>query len=138
MTEEEYRFQLIKALNREKSSILSNINSFLQKIPSEAVRVNIIIAPNQDGKGGFCIHGGLNGPNLYHLNQNVFDWTRILEIKQGIDGFEPDVPMLNPLTTDFNVNDILEKICFEWIDHHWNEIDDAHVKVAITIYSDYI
>lgn len=71
MSEEDYKIELNKALYREKSSILSNINSFLQKIPLEAVRINIIISPNQDGEGDFCIHGGLNGPDLYVLNKKV-------------------------------------------------------------------
>ena len=41
MTEDEYTKKLLESFDREKNSILSNINSFLQKIPEKAVRVNI-------------------------------------------------------------------------------------------------
>lgn len=138
MTEEEYKLELIKALDREKEPILSNINSFLQKIPPEAVRVNIIISPSQDGEGDFCIHGGLNGPNLYVLNNTVQDWTNILEIKHGINGFEPDFPMVDPFSEEFYTNNVIEKTCIEWINSHWEEIDDSKVEIGISIYSDHI
>lgn len=138
MTIENYTKELIEALNREKDSILSNINSFLQKIPTEAVRVNIIISPSQDGEGDFCIHCGLNGPNLYVLNKTVEDWTNILDIKHGINGFEPNFPMVDPFSVEFNTNDIIEKTCIEWINSHWEEIDDTKVDVAISMYSDHI
>lgn len=93
------------ALNREKHSILSIINSFLQKIPLEAVRVNINISPSQDGEGDFCIHGGLNGPNLYVLNKTVHDWTNIPFAAASI------ITLKNSKTFDFlsfrTVQDIL-------------------------------
>lgn len=138
MNEEEYKNKLIKALDREKISILSNLNSFLQKIPSEAVRVNIIISPSQDGEGDFCIHGGLNGPDLYVLNKKVEEWTNILDIKHGIHGFEPNFPMVDPFSVDFYANDIIEKVCTKWIHDHWSEIDDSKDKVAIAVYGDSI
>lgn len=138
MTEEEYKNKLIEALDREKNSILSNINSFLQKIPAEAVRINIIISPSQDGEGDFCIHGGLNGPNLYSLNKKIEDWTSILEIKHSTKGLEPNFPMVDPFSTDYYVNDIIEKVCIKWIDDRWDEIDDSKVNVAISMYSNHI
>ena len=138
MTEENYKVELIKSLDRESKSILANINSFLQKIPSEAIRVNIIISPSQDGEGGFCIHGGLNGPNLYGLNKRVENWTNILDIKDGINGFEPDFPMVDPFSVNFYVNDIIEKVFAKWLNNHWDEIDDSKVGVGISIYSDHI
>ena len=138
MTEEDYKKKLIEALDREKISIISNLNSFLQKIPPEAVRVNIIISPSQDGEGDFCIHGGLNGPGLYILNKKVEDWTNILDIKHGTNGFEPDFPMVDPFSVDFYVNDIVEKVFAKWLDDHWSEIDDSKVSVGISIYSDHI
>lgn len=138
MTEEDYKKKLIEALDREKVSIILNLNSFLQKIPSEAVRVNIIISPSQDGEGDFCIHGGLNGPDLYVLNKEAEDWTNILDIKHGTNGFEPDFPMVDPFSVDFYVNDIIEKVFAKWLDDHWSEIDDSKVSVGISIYSDHI
>lgn len=138
MTEEEYKNKLLESLDREKASILSNINSFLQKIPSEAVRVNIIISSSQDGEGDFCIHGGLNGPDLYVLNKKVENWTNILDIKHGINGFEPDFPMVDPFSIDFYVNDVVEKVFVKWFDDNYIEIDDSKVNVGISIYSDHI
>ena len=117
---------------------LFSINSFLQKIPPEAVRVNIIISPSQDGEGDFCIHGGLNGPNLYVLNKKVQDWTNILDIKHGTNGFEPDFPMVDPFSVEFYTNDIIEKTCINWINSQWQEIDDSKVDVGISMYSDHI
>ena len=138
MTKENYIKELINALNREKSTILSNLNSFLQKIPHEAVRVNIIISTSQDGEGDFCIHGGLNGPDLYHLNKKVEDWTNILEIKKGTNGFKPDFPMVDPFSIDYYVNDLIEKEFIKWYDTNYSEIDDSKVNVGISIYSDHI
>tara|TARA_R110002050_G_scaffold219229_1_gene355170 strand:+ start:1035 stop:1451 length:417 start_codon:yes stop_codon:yes gene_type:complete len=138
MTKENYIKELTKAFNCEKNSILSNLNSFLQKIPPEAVRVNIIISPSQDGEGDFCIHGGLNGPDLYVLNKKVEDWTNILEIKHGTDGFKPDFPMVDPFSIDYYVNDLIEKEFVKWYDSNYNEIDDSKVNVGISIYSDHI
>ncbi len=138
MTEEDYKNKLIEALDREKDAMLSNLNSFLQNIPPEAVRVNIIIASSQDGEGDFCIHGGLNGPNLYGLNKKVEDWTSILDIKHGVNGFEPDFPMVDSFSIDFYVNDIVEKVFVQWFDDNYSEIDDSKVNVGISIYSDHI
>lgn len=138
MSEEEYRKELINSLNREKKRIISNINSFLQKIPEEAIRVNIIISPSQDGEGDFYIHGGLNGPNLYLLNKKVENWTNIIDIKHGVNGFEPEVPMIDPFSSDFYANDIIEEVCTKWINDQWNDIDSSKVKVGISIYSDHI
>lgn len=138
MTEEDYKNELREALDREKASILSNLSSFLQKIPPEAVRVNIIISPSQDGEGDFCVHGGLHGSNLYELNKKVEDWTNILDIKHGLNGFEPDFPMVDPFSVDYYVNDIIEKVFAKWLDSYWSEIDSSKVKVGISIYSDHI
>lgn len=138
MTEDEYTKKLLESFDREKNSILSNINSFLQKIPEKAVRVNIIISSSQDGEGDFCIHGGLNGPDLYVLNKKVEDWTNILDIKHGVNGFEPDFPMVDPFSIDFYVNDVIEKVFIKWFDDNWDKIDDSQVNVAISIYSDHI
>ncbi len=138
MTKENYIKELTKAFEKEKTTILSNLNFFLQKIPSEAVRVNIIIAPSQDGDGEFSIHGGLTGPNLYGLNKKIEDWTNILEIKNGPNGFEPDFPMVDPFSIDYYVNDIIEQVFAKWFDSNFNEIDVSKVNVAITIYSDHI
>ena len=138
MTEENYRKELIDSLNREKNSIISNINAFLQKIPTEAVRVNIIISPRQDGEGQFDIHGGLNGPDLYVLNKKVEDWTSILDITHRINGFEPNFPMVDPFSIEYYVNDIIDEVCSKWINDNWNEIDDSKVNVGISIYSDHV
>ena len=138
MTEDEYTKKLLESFDREKNSILSNINSFLQKIPEKAVRVNIIISSSQDGEGDFCIHRGLNGPDLYVLNKKVEDWTNILDIKHGVNGFEPDFPMVDPFSIDFYVNDVIEKVFIKWFDDNWDKIDDSQVNVAISIYSDHI
>lgn len=138
MTEENYKTELINSLNREKSSIISNINSFLQKIPIEAVRVNIIISPGQDGEGQFDIHGGLNGPDLYVLNKKVQDWTNILDIRHGINGLEPDFPIVDSFSVEYYVNDIIEEVCTKWINDNWNQIDSSKVNVGISIYSDHI
>jgi hypothetical protein len=138
MTEEEYIKELYKAFDKEKTSILSNLNSFLQQIPQEAVRVNIIISPSQDGEGDFCIHGGLNGPNLYVINKKIEKLNTIIEIKHTAKGFDLDFPMVDPFSIDFYVNDIIEKVFAKWFDDNWDEIDDSNVKVAISIYSDHI
>ena len=138
MTEENYRIELLKVLNQEKNSIISRINSFLQKIPQEAVRVNIIIFPGQDGEGEFTIHGGLNGPNLYTLNKKVEDWTQIFDVKCGPNGYEPKIPIVDPHSIDYYVNDIIKEICTKWINDNWNLLDTSKVKVAISIYSDHI
>ena len=138
MTKENYIKQLIEALDRDKNSIILNINSFLQKIPKEAVRINIIISPNQDGEGDFCIHGGLNGPDLYHLNKKVEDWTKILEIKHGIEGLIPDYPMVDPNSIDYYVNDLIEKEFVKWFNSNYSEIDDSKINIGISIYSDHI
>lgn len=138
MTKENYIKELIKSLNREKSSIISNLNSFFNKIPPEAVRVNIIISPSQDGEGDFCIYGDLNGPDLYVLNKKVENWTNILEIKNGENGFEPDFPMVDPFSIDYYVNDLIEKEFIKWYDLNYSEIDDSKINVGISIYSDHI
>lgn len=138
MTEENYRKELINALNREKESIISNINSFLQKIPTEAVRINIIISPGQDGEGEFSIYGGLNGPDLYVLNKKIEEWTWIIEVKHGPNGYEPNVPMVDPFSIEYDVNDIIEEIIIKWINDYWDEIDDSKVEVGISIYSDHL
>jgi hypothetical protein len=138
MTEENYKKELIEALNKEKTSILTNLNAFLQKIPFEAVRINIIISFSQDGEVDFCIHGGLDGPNMYHLNTKVEDWTNILDIKHGTNGFEPDFPMVDPFSIEFEINEVVVASFIEWFDDNWSEIDNSKVNVGIVIYSDHI
>lgn len=100
------------------------------------MRINIIISTSQDGEGDFCIHGGLNGPNLYGLNKKVEDWTRILEITHGMNGFEPDFTMLDPFSIDFYANDVIGEVCTEWIINHWGQIDESKTNVAISVYSE--
>lgn len=138
MTEEKYRQELKSSLDREKSRIISRLNAFLNKVPSEAVRINIIISPSQDGEGDFSIYGGLNGPNLYSLNKKVQDWTSILNIRNTPVGFQPSFPMVDPFNSSFYVNDVIEEVCIKWFQDHWEEIDEECVKVAISIYSDHI
>lgn len=138
MTEKTYKEELYKSFDKEKDLILRNLNSFLQQVPPEAIRVNIIISPNQEGDGSFCIHGGLNGPNLYVLNKQVEYWNTIIVIKNTSFGFDLDFPMLDPFSLDFYANDVIDQVFIKWFDDHWNEIDDSKITVAISIYSDHI
>lgn len=138
MTEKAYKEELNKSIDKEKDLILRNLNSFLQQVPPEAIRVNIIISPSQDGDGSFCIHGGLNGPNLYVLNKQIEDWNTIIVIKNTSLGFDLDFPMLDPFSLDFYANDVIDQVFIKWFDDHWNEIDDSKISVAISIYSDHI
>ncbi|MEO9953131.1 DUF6389 family protein [Nonlabens sp.] len=138
MTEKTYEEELYKSFDKEKVLILKNLNSFLRQVPPEAIRVNIIISPNQEGDGSFCIHGGLNGPNLYVLNKQVEDWNTIIVIKNTSLGFDLDFPMLDPFSLDFYANDVIDQVFIKWFDDHWNEIDDSKITVAISIYSDHI
>ena len=138
INKEIYRTMVQEVLDEHSKTITSNINYFLNRIPEEAVRVNLIISRRMGTLIDFCIHGGLNGPNLYHFNKRVMDWTHIFDFRAELIFGELYEFNIHDSMTESDIIRIIEETVSNWIDDNKSQIDTSTVKVAISIYCDNI
>jgi hypothetical protein len=69
-----------------------------------------MIFPDQDGEGTFGVRVSLTGPDLYVLNKAIEEFADIIDVKHTPTGLEPNVPLMDPFDSNFEVNDALSDV----------------------------
>ncbi len=136
MEEYQYRTDLRKVLDEHSADAIKKLNATLQSIPEKSQSIELTIFPDQDGEGSFGVQVSLSGPDLYVLNKAIEASANIFEIKHSPDGLEPDVPMMDPFDSSFEVNDTLSDVVAEWLKSIWDKVDLEHVNLPVTIVAD--
>ena len=133
MNEDDYIAQLTAALAKQSDSLRSKIGPLLANLPEKAQRLDLVIFPGQDGEGDFTVRGSLDGPDLFVLNKAIDSYAELISVKHTPEGFDPDVPMVDPFDTEFEVNDVLTDCVAKWLSDLWEESGPHSVSIPVTI-----
>ncbi len=136
MEENEYKIELRKVLDENSANAIKRLNSTLKIIPEKSKSIELMIFPDQDGEGTFGVRISLTGPDLYVLNKAIEDYANIIDVKHTSNGLEPNVPMMDPFDSNFEVNDALSDIVGEWLKSIWNQAEARNINLPVTIVAD--
>jgi hypothetical protein len=139
MNQSEYESGLLEALAGQRATVTERLRLVLANLPPNVTELEITIYPYQDGEGSFAIQVSLSGPNLYILNKAIKDHAELLAILHTESGFEPPVPMVDPFSIDYLVNDIIVDTAATWLKEIWDSIGnpDPGIPVWITSHDEY-
>jgi len=136
MEENEYRIELRKALLENSAGAIKRLSATFQALPSKTKSVELMIFPDQDGEGTFGVRVSLSGPDLYIMNKAIEESADIIDVKHTPTGLQPNVPMMDPFDSDFEVNDVLSDVVGDWLASIWNQVDLGTVGLPVTIIAD--
>lgn len=136
MNEKEYIAALRKVLEEYRPVALNKLKNVLKIIPDKATRIELMIFPDQDGEGTFSVRVSLSGPDLYILNKAINDHADLIDVKHTDGGLEPDVPLMDPFDSEFEVNDVLCDTVGEWLKSVWQEADNKEINIPVAVVSD--
>ena len=136
MEESKYKIELRKVLDENSSSALVNLNATLQSLPDKTKSVEIMIFPDQDGEGTFGVRISLSGPDLYVLNKTIENSADLINVIHTPDGLKPNVPLMDPFDSSFEVNDTLSDFVGDWLTSIWNQVDTENFSLPVTIVAD--
>ena len=107
MSLEEYEQELNNALSLHSDAVGEKIRLMLSRIPERAEELQLVIFPSLDGEGDFSVRASLEGPNAFILNKAINEHAQLFDVYHTESGFSPELPMVDPFSSDFEVNDIL-------------------------------
>ncbi len=136
MEENEYRIELRKVLDENSVNAIQRLNTTFQALPDKVKSIELMIFPDQEGEGTFGVRVSLTGPDLYGLNKAIEEFADIIDVKHTSTGLEPNVPMMDPFDSSFEVNDTLSDVVGDWLESIWNQIDTRNVNLPVTIVAD--
>ena len=119
MEENEYKIELRKVLDENSSIALINLNETLKSLPEKTKSIALIIFPDQDGEGAFGVRVSLSGPDLFILNKAIENSADLIDVIHTQQGLKPNVPLMDPLTSSFDVNETLSDIVGDWLISIW-------------------
>ena len=131
MEENEYRIQLRKVLDEHSVHAIQQLNAIFQALPNKVQRIELMIFPDQDGEGTFGVRVALTGADLYVLNKAIEEFADIIDVKHTSTGLEPNVPMIDPFDSSFEVNDTLSDVVGDWLASIWNQVDTGNVSCLL-------
>jgi len=133
MNSDEYITELTASLTKHTESVGAKIDALLGHIPEKALRLNIEIFPSQDGEGDFSVRASLDGPDLFVLNKAIAPYADLIQVIHTPQGFDPDVPMVDPFDTEFEVNDVLTDCVAKWISDIWHASGPRSISIPVSI-----
>lgn len=136
MNEIEYKIELLKILDKNSENTILKLNKILNYIPKNTKEIELIIFPDQDGEGTFSIQFSLLGKDLYILNKSIKEYANIFDVIHTPSGLNPNVPLMDPFDTEFEVNDVLVDIVVEWLEKIWKSVKINGIKLPIMIVAD--
>jgi len=136
MDEKTYRYQLSSDLQLHTAEAARRIRHVLKNLPPRTRSVELIVFPTQDGDGTFSIRASLEGPDLYVLNKAIKEFADIFDVIYTEGGVEPEVPLVNPFDTGFQVNDAIADCAAQWLQQVWRTLEDVKPSIPITILAD--
>lgn len=136
MEESEYKIELRKVLDENSSSALVNLNNTLQSLPEKTKSVELMIFPDQDGEGTFGVRVSLSGPDLYVLNKAIEDSADLINVIRSPEGLKPNVPLIDPFDSSFEVNIVLYEVVGDWLKTLWKKANNENINFPVTIIAD--
>tara|TARA_R110000764_G_scaffold13183_1_gene38068 strand:+ start:3317 stop:3763 length:447 start_codon:yes stop_codon:yes gene_type:complete len=136
MGENQYRIELKKVLDAHKSNAEKRLDMIFKSLPENTKSIELMIFPDQDGEGTFSVRVSLSGPDLYVLNKAIEDTADIFNVKHTSQGLEPNVPMMDPFNSSFDINDVLVDVVGNWVKSIWDIISTENIKLPVTILAD--
>lgn len=133
MNEDDYIAELTAALAKRTDSVQLKIAPLLTNLPEKAQRLDMEIFPSQDGEGDFSVVASLEGPDLFVLNKPIEPYSELISVRHTPEGCEPDVPMVDPFDTTFEVNDVLTDCVANWLSDIWKKTGPHSVSIPVTI-----
>ena len=136
MKETEYKLELRRVLDENSKMTLANLNATLRAIPKAAESIELMIFPDQDGEGTFSVNVSLTGPDLYVLNNSIKETAELISVIHTPNGLQPNVPLMDPFDSEFEVNDALCDTVGEWLETIWINSDKHLTNLEVTIVAD--
>lgn len=133
MQEQEYQVELSRVLHQQSEAATIRIRALISELPAKAKSLTFEVFPDQDGEGTFAIQGVLDGPDLYVLNKAIRDRAGIVNVVHTPEGLSPPVPLLDPESTDFSVNDVLVDCVAKWLQSVWSSIGEPLPSIPVSI-----
>ena len=135
MTEKDYIRKLKRALEQYFPISVKNLNRVLENLPEKTKELDIIIFPSQDADGIFSIQVSLSGPDLYVLNKSIESISDVLDVRNVEEELSPDVPVVDDLDVDYDLNQTLVRIVSEWIADVWKVVNKEGLKLPVTCFA---
>ena len=136
MEENEYKIELRKVLDENSSTVLVNLNKTLRSLPEKTKSVELMIFADQDGEGTFGVRVSLSGPDLYVLNKAIEDSADLINVIHTPEGLKPNVPLMDPFNSSFEVNDVLSDVVGDWLKTVWKKANNENINLPVTIIAD--
>ena len=136
MNEGEYKIALREVLDLHSQAAIDSLNKVLEALPEKTKEIDLMIFPDQDGEGTFSVDVSLSGSDLYVLNKAIEDYSSLLKVVYSPSGLEPNVPLMDPFDSEFEVNDALCDAVAVWLVEVWAKSKMQHISLPVTIVSD--
>ena len=136
MEEIEYKSELRRVLDENSKVALTNLNATLRAIPKSAKSIELMIFPDQDGEGTFSVSVSLTGTDLYVLNNSIKETAELISVIHTPNGLQPNVPLMDPFDSEFEVNDALCDVVGKWLETIWINSEKHLTNLAVTIVAD--
>lgn len=119
MDELTYRSELMSILRQQSAAAIQTLRSFDAVLPEKARAVQIMVHPSQDPDGMFTVLIHLDGPELHALNKAIRGCRTLFEVRYVDGRLQPDVPLFDPFSLPFEVNDVIVDTATMWVEELW-------------------
>jgi len=132
VTQLEFETALRAVLGENSAEAKRRLEAVVERTPSRARALSIEIFTAQDGDGFFGVRAAFDGPDLFVLNKPIDDVAELIEPKYTDGGVVPPIPLVEPRTVTFPVNDVVVDTVAAWLKTVWASATlSSHLPVTI-------
>ncbi len=135
MTKNEYIAEVRRILAVHIEPAAVQLNEIFLLLPAQAKRITLEIFVDQGGEGFLDIRAGLEGPDLYALNQAIATHADLFTTIMAEDGLSPDLPLMDGDNEDFSVQDVLTDCGVTWLSSVWTNVHHSACPIPVEVIS---
>lgn len=118
MNQQDYAQAVHAVLDRHTDQAAAQLRRALEALPDRTRGVTLDILVDQGGEGFLTVRVGLEGPDLYVLNQAIAAHACLFDTTMHDDGLHPGLPLMGG-DAEFPVGQVLTDTAARWLQVVW-------------------
>jgi hypothetical protein len=120
-------------LAQHTEQAVAQLRCALDALPAEARAVTIDVMVDQDNEGFLTVRVGVDGPDLYVLNEAIDPYASLFDTVMTETGLSPDLPLMEG--NEFDVGGVLTDCAADWVREVWRQAAHPANDLPVAIVS---
>jgi hypothetical protein len=135
MSESEYIKDVQAILRAHTDEARSMLSRLPGRLPTKATAIELLVFVDQDGEGFLDVRVSLAGSESSVINKAIQDIAVLFETKMVDGDMVPALPLMDPFSAGFSVQDVLTDCAVDWLVEVWAGMNQSEFRLPATIFS---